>query len=145
MGREAIGTVGEVHPSVAASFGMSGRIVAGEIDLAELVADRGHWMDQRPSVFPPIIFDLAFSASEDVPAVHVLESARAGAGDFLEHLQLFDVFAGESIGEGRISYAVNFRLRAPDRTLTDAEVGPIRVAIAESVEAATGATLRGEI
>ena len=72
-------------------------------------------------------------------------AANAGAGYLLEHSQLFDVFSGESVGEGLVSYAINFRLRAPDRTLTDDEVGPVRKAIAEAVAESTGATLRGEL
>jgi phenylalanyl-tRNA synthetase beta chain len=140
-----IGTVGEITPSIAASFGLSGRVVVGEIDLSELVADRGPWQYEIPSVYPPIVFDMAFATPDTVPGAEVLAAANAAAGDLLEHSQLFDVFSGTSVGEGLVSYAINFRLRAPDRTLTDDEVGPVRKAIAEAVAEATGATLRGEL
>ena len=60
-------------------------------------------------------------------------------------VDVFDVFAGDSIGEGLKSIAVNIRLRADDRTLTDAEVVPIRRAIAEAVVVATGGELRGAV
>ena len=140
-----IGTVGEITPSIAASFGLEGRVVVGELDMGPLVADRGAWQYQIPSGFPPVVFDMAFSTPESVPAAAVLEAANAAAGDLLEHSQIFDVFTGESVGEGLVSYAINFRLRAPDRTLTDDEVGPVRMAIADAVAKATGATLRGEL
>ncbi|GMR03048.1 MAG: phenylalanine--tRNA ligase subunit beta [Acidimicrobiia bacterium] len=145
IGQQVVGAVGEIDPRVGDAFGLTGRVVVGELDLDGFTVDRGHWQYEPPSVFPPVVFDLAFAATRDVPAVAVLEAARAGAGDLLEHSQLFDVFVGESIGEGMVSYAVNFRLRADDRTLTDDEIGPVRRAIAESVLDATGATLRGEI
>jgi len=140
-----IGTVGEISPSIATSFGLSGRVVVAEVDIADLVADRGHWQYEIPSNFPPVVFDMAFATPNTVPASEVLEAADAAAGDLLEHSQLFDVFSGESLGDGLVSYAINFRLRAPDRTLTDDEVGPVRMAIAEAVASATGATLRGEL
>ena len=145
IGEAHIGTVGEIAPSIAASFGLTGRVVVAEIDIADLITDRGHWQYEIPSNFPPVVFDMAFATPDTVPASAVLEAAEAAAGDLLEHSQLFDVFSGDSVGEGFVSYAINFRLRAADRTLTDDEIGPVRVAIADAVAAATGATLRGEL
>jgi len=145
IGDARIGTVGEIAPSIAASFGLTGRVVVAEIDIADLVADGGHWQYEIPSIFPPVVFDMAFATPDSVPARAVLEAANSAAGDLLDHSELFDVFAGESIGENLISYAINFRLRAADRTLTDDEVGPVRKRIADAVAAATGATLRGEL
>ena len=46
---------------------------------------------------------------------------RAGAGDLLESIRLFDVFTGPQVGEGKKSLAFALRFRAPDRTLTEAE------------------------
>ena len=145
IGDSRIGTVGEITPSIAASFGLTGRVVVAEIDIADLTTDRGHWQYEIPSNFPPVLFDMAFATSDTVPSSAVLEAATAAAGDLLEHIQLFDVFSGDSVGEGLVSYAFNFRLRAPDRTLTDEEVGPVRKTIADAVTAATGATLRGKV
>ena len=67
------------------------------------------------------------------------------AGSVLESVELFDVYAGDSLGEGRKSLAVKLVLRAPDRTLSDEEAAPIRRDIVTAVEAATGGTLRGEL
>ena len=145
IGDSRIGTVGEITPSIAASFGLTGRVVVAEIDIADLVTNRGHWQYEIPSNFPPVVFDMAFATPDTVPSTAVLEAASAAAGDLLEHIQLFDVFSGESVGEALISYAINFRLRAADRTLTDDEAGAVRVEIADAVAAATGATLRGEL
>jgi phenylalanyl-tRNA synthetase beta chain len=145
IGDARIGTVGEIAPSIATSFGLSGRVVVAEIDIADLLTDRGPWQYEIPSSFPPVVFDMAFATPNSVPAAAVLDAANAAAGDLLEHSQLFDVFSGESVGEGLVSYAINFRLRAADRTLTDDEVSPVRKAIADAVTAETGATLRGEL
>jgi phenylalanyl-tRNA synthetase beta chain len=57
---------------------------------------------------------------------------------------VFDVYRGPGLAEGMKSIAIRLTLRATDRTLTDAEVAPVRRSIVERVEAATGGDLRGE-
>jgi phenylalanyl-tRNA synthetase beta chain len=140
-----IGIVGEIHPRVAAAFGLEGRAIAGEIDLAPLLVDRGHWRFVPPSVYPPQIFDLAFSLDQKVPASAVLTAIDAAAGEWLEDRFVFDVYDGASLGEGAKSVAVKLTMRAADRTLSDEDVAPVRRRIVEAVEAATGGSLRGEV
>jgi phenylalanyl-tRNA synthetase beta chain len=140
-----IGTVGEIHPNVAEAFGIDGRVVAGEIDLDELLLERPPWQYEALSVFPPVVFDLAFAVSHDVTAGSILSAAREGGGELVEAVDVFDVFVGESVGAGLKSVAIRIYLRASDKTLTDEEVAPVRKAIAQSVTAATGGELRGEV
>ncbi len=143
IGDVVVGTVGEVHPSVARSFGLDGRVVAGEIDLAEFVIDRGPWQYEAPSVFPPAIFDMAFIVDGAVPGASVV--VATAVSDLIEKTDIFDVFEGDSIGSGKKSIAIRFTLRAADRTLTDDEVAPIRKQIAEAVADSVGGVLRGEL
>ncbi len=142
---EPVGIVGEIDPAVTRAAGIEGRVIAGEIDVAPLIINRGPWVYQPPSQYPPQVFDLAFDVAEDVAASTVLDAVRASAGDLLESASLFDVYSGESIGAGRKSLAVNLVLRARDRTLSDEEAAPIRRDIVAAVESATGGKLRGEL
>jgi phenylalanyl-tRNA synthetase beta chain len=66
-----------------------------------------------------------------------------GAGDLLESVRLFDVYAADSLGEGRKSLAYKLTFRAPDRTLTVEEAVAARDAAVASAAEAVGATLRG--
>lgn len=145
VGDSVIGVLGEINPGVAAAFGLSGRVVAAEIDVADLTLDRGAWTYRQPSPFPPTIFDMAFNVSVEVPAAAVLSAARSGAGSDLESLHIFDVFAGGTIADGQKSIALRFVLRADDRTLTDEETGDVRKSIAESVATSVGGELRGTL
>ena len=138
------GAVGEVHPSVAAAFGLSDRVIAGEIAMGPLIAGREPWSYRPPSQYPPAIFDLAFEVADGVPAADVLSAIDHGSAGLLEAREVFDVFTGPPIEPGRKSVAVRLTLRAGERTLTDEEVAPIRRAIVAGVEDATGASLRGE-
>jgi phenylalanyl-tRNA synthetase beta chain len=71
----------------------------------------------------------------------VAEALGRAGGDLVESLHLFDVYRGPSLGPGRRSLAFRLRFCAPDRTLTDTEVGEIR---ARAIAAAQtlGAELR---
>jgi len=63
-------------------------------------------------------------------------------GDLLRRAEVFDVYRGEQVGEGRVSLALALEFRAPDRTLTDDEVAELRVAIADALEREVGGELR---
>ena len=140
-----VGTVGEVHPAVADRLGIEGRVIAGEIEIDPLVAERDAWRFDEPSNYPPQVFDLAFELDNSVPAGLLLNAVDAAGEGLVERRRIFDVYEGDPIPEGRRSIAVNLTVRAPDRTLSDDDVAPIRKRIVESVQRATGATLRGEL
>jgi phenylalanyl-tRNA synthetase beta chain len=77
----------------------------------------------------------------DVPAEAVSDAIRAGGGELLQRTEVFDLFEGEQLGEGRKSLALNLEFRAPDRTLTDEEVAGLREAIKAKLDE-IGGTLR---
>ena len=77
-----------------------------------------------------------------MPSADVADALRDGAGALLEALRLFDVYAGDQLGEGRKSLAFTLRLRAPDRTLTAAEAAEVRDAAVAEAARRYGAELR---
>ncbi len=80
----------------------------------------------------------------EVPLVlGVADAVRAGAGDLLEDIALFDVFTGPQIGEHRKSLTFALRFRAPDRTLTEDDASAARDAAVQSAAERVGAVLRG--
>ena len=139
---QKIGWIGELHPLVARDWDLEGG-AAFELDvdaLAELVdAAPGY---EPVSTFPAVIQDIAVVVDEDVPAADVEHAARTGGGDLLERLRLFDVYRGEQVGAGKKSLALRLEFRAPDRTLTDDEVGSVRTKIEKQL-AELGGKLRG--
>jgi phenylalanyl-tRNA synthetase beta chain len=97
----------------------------------------------RVSTFPVATQDVALVVAADVPAAEVETALRAGAGELLESIRLFDVYTGEQVGEGRKSLAYALRFRAPDRTLTTEEITAARDAAVAAAAGQAGATLRG--
>jgi phenylalanyl-tRNA synthetase beta chain len=80
--------------------------------------------------------------SAHVPAQTVEDAVREGAGELLEDIQLYDVFTGPQIGEDRKSLAYRVTFTAPDRALTDAELGKVRDRIARTLRQRVGGELR---
>ncbi len=139
-----VGYVGELHPKVAAALDLPPRTVAGELDVDVLVAASGTPRQARPlSTYPVARTDVALVVPEEVPAADVETALRAGAGDRLEALALFDLYRGEQVGEGRKSLAYRLSFRPADRTMTTDEVSALRDAAIAAAARATGAVQRG--
>lgn len=143
-GGEVVGFVGELHPRVTATFGISARVVVGELDLGPLLAPRPQWMFRPPSPYPPAVFDLAFELDESVPVGEVLRAVDGAGAGVVERRSIFDIFRGGPLQAGNKSVAVHIVLRHPERTLTDKQVTSLRSQIIAAVEEATGGQLRGE-
>ncbi|GAA1729220.1 phenylalanine--tRNA ligase subunit beta [Aeromicrobium alkaliterrae] len=137
-----VGHAGELHPAVAAEHGLPGRVGAAEIDLDVLLAASPE-VGPKPafSSFPVAKEDLAFLVADDV-AAEALRSTLAGASELIESVRLFDVYTGGQVPEGQRSLAFSLRLRAPDRTLTDADIKSARDAAVQAASAQHSATLR---
>jgi phenylalanyl-tRNA synthetase beta chain len=124
---QEIGVVGELDPGLLVALELTPPVVGFELDLDRLLDGRRRdRMFRPPSPYPPSTIDLAFVVDDDVAAGDVAETLRRAAGDVLEEVRLFDVFLSDALGAGRKSLAFALRFRAPDRTLTDDEVGEIR-------------------
>ena len=151
----AIGSVGEVDPGVAATFGVTS--TAGGVESARRVGwlevDLGLLLDEvlvprrlagggAISRFPSSDIDLAFVVGDRHPADEVADSLRDAAGEVLESVRLFDVYRGPGIADGTRSLAYRLRFCSPERTLTDEEVGEVRARCIRAVEQEFGATLR---
>ncbi|MCW2570407.1 MAG: pheT, partial [Frankiales bacterium] len=140
-----VGLAGEFHPRVIATLGLPPGTVAAECNLDILVAaaqELGPVPAPVISPYPPASVDVALVVADDVPAAAVEAALRTGAGALLEDIRLFDIYVGPQVGEGRRSLAHSLRLRAPDRTLTDADVLAVRDAAVAEAARRHGAALR---
>jgi phenylalanyl-tRNA synthetase beta chain len=144
--REA-GWLGELHPAVAADFGL-GELerppVVLELDLGVVlpVAERVTRRYEDLITYPAVVQDIAVVVDEGIDARTVVDTVGAAAGDELRSVPVFDVYRGEQAGECRKALALRLEFRSADRTLTDAEVAERRDRIREAIAHETGGTLR---
>ena len=135
----AVAHAGELHPRVVAHYGLPARSSAWAINLDSLPPTP--LVTPAPvTVMPPAVQDVALIVDSHVAAADVESALRAGAGEYLESIQLFDRY--DQRDDGKVSLAFTLTWRATDRTLTGEEVAVMREAATRSAQQATGATLR---
>ena len=135
--------MGEVDPGVLEAFGIGERVAWFEIDLGRVLTLGGERAFVPFSRFPSADVDLAFEVDDAVPAADVLAAIDGAGEDLLVGVRLFDVYRGTGVTDGSRSLAYRLRFQAPDRTLTDAEIGAARSRVIAAVEQAVPAKLRG--
>jgi phenylalanyl-tRNA synthetase beta chain len=141
--RRPAGWVGELHPAVAGAWDLPA--AAGfELDFGVLAAAAVAVPDYEDLIsFPAVRQDLAVVVAEAVPAAAVIDVVREAGGPLLRRAEVFDVYRGAQVGEGRASLAVRLEFRAGDRTLTDEEVAGRREGIVAALAERLGGELRG--
>lgn len=132
---EEFGIIGEVHPLVCANYGINTRVYVGKLKLRKLFA----MMDTQRSYvpmpkFPASTRDLALLCDDALPVMTMEKAIKAAAGKILEKIELFDVYKGSQIAQGKKSVAFNISMRASDRTLTDEEVNSAMSKILKALE-----------
>ena len=137
-----MGTFGEVHPAVAANYDIDMRIYVAEIKIDELFE-----INKRKTVFKPlpkfpaVERDFAFLCDKDITIGTLEKAIISGASRLLEKVELFDVYEGAQIPEGKKSVAFSVWLRSSDATLSDEEIEAVTARIIKKLEVA-GAELR---
>jgi phenylalanyl-tRNA synthetase beta chain len=138
-----VGTAGELHPRVCRAFGVPPRTSALEINLSVLLSQAVEIVGAPTlSPYPVGKEDVALVVDAGVPAADVTAALQAGAGELLESVRLFDVYAGEQVAPGTKSLAFSLRFRAADHTLSDAEIKAARDGAVAAAAELVGATLR---
>jgi len=138
-----LGFVGDLHPLVAGAWGIERTTAAFAIDLGKLALVAPEVVAfQAFGSFPVLRQDIAVTLPEDVPARDVLHGVRRAGGEELDGAEIFDVYTGSQVGEGRRSLALALSFRSLQRTLTDEDVAPARERIVAAL-AELGGELRG--
>jgi phenylalanyl-tRNA synthetase beta chain len=141
-GETRLGFVGELHPLVAAAWDLeSAAVWAIDLDLVAALAPE--LVRYTPFVeYPAVREDLAVIVSDGRSAADVVAVVREAGGAELARVEVFDVYRGAQVGEGRVSLALHLEFRANDRTLTDEDVAARRAQIAAALAERVGGELR---
>jgi phenylalanyl-tRNA synthetase beta chain len=141
---------GLLNLAMVRAAGIEGKVWAGMFAILpeKLSAESGHRRFQNFSLFPAALRDLALVVeagrhAEDV-RTQLLEVARQAAQKFaVESVQVFDVYQGAGLPEGKKSLAFSLSFRSPERTLTDDEVNVAFAEIQKKITADGTVSVRG--
>lgn len=136
-------SIGEVHPAARKTFDLPRRAVLAEINLQALL-DNAMPMDELKPLprFPSVARDLALVMEETVAVGPLMAAMRRVGGSLLESIELFDVYRGAQVGEGKKSVAFSLLFRASDRTLTEPEIAKAMDKVQRSCAEQYGAVIR---
>lgn len=140
---QILGHLGELHPAVAAAFGLTRRVYVFEIDY-----DRIALLSKREVTFvplpkhPAVYRDLAVVVENQVTCQQVEETILRTGSPILRQAKVFDVYAGDPIPSGKKSLAYSLTFQAEDRTLTYEEVHEIYEEIVTALERNWGGKMR---
>lgn len=133
---------GEVHPAVAADYGIEQRVYVAEIKLDVLLGINKRKTTYKPlPKFPAVERDFAMLCDADIPVGELEKAIISGGSRLLERVELFDVYQGSQIPEGKKSVAFSVWLRSAEGTLTDEQIDSTAARIIEKLEK-LGAELR---
>ena len=137
-----IGYMGEVHPTVAANYGIGDRAYVAVLDMPSIVEkatfDRKY---EGIAKFPAVTRDISMVLPKEILVGQVEEIIVTRGGKILENYELFDIYEGSQIKEGFKSVAYSLSFRAKDHTLTDTEITSAMKKILDGLKA-LGAELR---
>ncbi len=143
-GDEAVCLIGEVHPQTMDRFDLSARAILAELDLDQLLRLRQPMGTVKPMPrYPAVTRDLSLVMDEAVEIGPMLRALAASCGSVLEDARLFDIYRNPILGLNKKSVAFSFVFRAPDHTLTDAEITAAMDKLLKTAEEKFGAVIRG--
>ncbi|MCI8539706.1 MAG: phenylalanine--tRNA ligase subunit beta [Oscillospiraceae bacterium] len=138
-----LGTLGQLHPLTCANYGVDVPMYAAQLDFSLLLEHQAPEALYQPLPrFPSVTRDIAVVCDSTIPVARLEECIVRGAKGLLKELELFDIYTGSPIPDGKKSVAFNLYLRAEDRSLTAAEADEDVKHILAQLESELGAVLR---
>ena len=138
---KCVGRIGAVHPNVRKVMGIPANTVVAEV-LQSVVNEVAMPAYDDISKYPETRRDLALVADKSAASAEVLSTIRKAAGSLLTKLDLFDVYEGAGLAEGKKSLAIGLTFQDQSRTLDESEVSSAVDQVLDSLQEKLGIELR---
>ena len=137
------GVFGEIHPDVNENFGIEVPCYVAEINL-DAIYENSELENKYKALpkFPAVTRDIALIVDEEVLVQDIEDTIRKAGSNIVEKVELFDIYRGEQVEEGKKSIAYAIVYRNESKTLTDKEVNKVHEKILRALEYKLGAILR---
>ncbi|WP_428426925.1 phenylalanine--tRNA ligase subunit beta [Pararhizobium sp.] len=141
-----LGTFGEFHPKVLEALDVSGALAGFEVFVDAMPEPKKKATRTKPALelspFQAVKRDFAFVVDKSVEAGAILKAASSADRKLVTGVNVFDIFEGASVGEGKKSVAIEVVIQPADRTLTDEDFEALTSKIIANVTKNTGGVLR---
>jgi len=141
-----LGYFGELHPLTLEALDIEGPVSVAEVFLDRLPEQKAKPTKVKPklelSAFQPVTRDFAFLVDRQVTAADIIRAAQSADKALIVAVDVFDLYEGKGVPEGKKSLAIAVTLQPREKTLTDAEIDAVAKKIVDEVSKKTGATLR---
>ena len=132
---EKIGFLGEVSPRLLNNFNIKSKVVYFDIPfekLAEFVSEEHQY---RPiSKYPAAVRDLAILVPRKTKVVDLLNKINVAGGKLIRNIDLFDIYEGGELPQGKKNLAFSIVYQAEDRTLSSKEIDELQDKIIKTLE-----------
>lgn len=138
-----VGVFGEIHPDVTENYGIDVDCYVAELDLDALFEVSSTTKTYKPlPKFPAVTRDIALLCDDSILVAEIEETIRKAGGNLVEKVQLFDIYKGAQIPEGKKSIAYAIAYRDEKKTLEDKDITKVHDKILKALEYKLGAVLR---
>ena len=143
VGTEIVVELGVVKKSIGKHFGIKQEVFFADFNwnlILKLIAKKIKYTDIPK--YPEVRRDLALLIDQAVTYDSIYTIARQTEKTLLKDINLFDVYEGNNLPEGKKSYALSFTIQDSSKTLTDVQIDKIMSKLQTNFETELGATLR---
>ncbi|MGB3500476.1 MAG: phenylalanine--tRNA ligase subunit beta [Mesorhizobium sp.] len=144
--KTVLGHFGEFHPSTLETLDAAGPIAGFEVFVDAVPEAKAKATRTKPrldlSPFQSVKRDFAFVVPRETQAATIIRAALGADKKLIAGVNVFDIFEGASIGEGRKSVAIEVAIQPVDKTLTDEDFEALSGRIVDNVKKQTGGELR---
>jgi phenylalanyl-tRNA synthetase beta chain len=145
--KNLLAAFGEIHPRILSRLDVTGPMMGFEVFIENAPLPKAKASRNRDQLsvsdLPSVQRDFAFVVDQATTADTILRAAKGADKAFIREVNVFDIYIGQGIANGKKSIAITARLEPKDTTLTDPEIEAIAAKIVAAVSQATGAVLRG--
>jgi phenylalanyl-tRNA synthetase beta chain len=142
-GQNCLGWLGEISGKILRQFEIESRVAAFELNfekLVELATEEREYLP--PSKYPAVVRDIALLVESGTKVIEVMNLIHAAGGPLVRDIDLFDIYEGEQIPEGKKNLAFHIVFQSDDHTLTDKEVNALQDKIIKALEEEGGWEVR---
>ena len=140
---ENVGVIGEIHPDVLENYDIKVRCLVGELDF-KILSEKSQLERKYTPLpkYPPMTRDIALTVDKDLEVREIEKVILANGKNLVEKIELFDVYTGDQVEDGKKSVAYSIVYRSLEKTLTDEQVVKVHGKILEELENKLNAILR---